>query len=56
MPAEQRPQGHTLLSQPAKLTMEIVVRDRDGNVKYSGPLVMKQQGEPNGCNALDRRA
>jgi len=56
MEPEQRPQGHRLLSQPATLTMEIVVRDKDGNVKYAGPLVMTQQGEPDGRNALDRRS
>jgi len=55
MTVERRPQGHNLLSQPAKLTMEVVVRDKDGNVKYAGPLVMIQQGEPDGSNALDRR-
>jgi hypothetical protein len=56
MAVEQRPRGHNLLSQPAKLTMEIVVRDKDGNVKYAGPLVMDVQGDPDGRNALDRRA
>jgi hypothetical protein len=56
MAVEPRPQGHNLLSQPAKLTMEIVVRDKDGNVKYAGPLVMDYQGDPDGGNALDRRA
>ena len=56
MPAEQRPQGHNLLSQPAKLTMEVVVRDKDGNVKYAGPLVMEVSGGPDGRNTLDRRS
>jgi len=56
MAVEPRPKGHRLLSQPAKLTMEVVVRDKDGNVKYTGPLVMTQQGEPDGRNALDRRS
>ena len=56
MAVEPRPQGHNLLSQPAKLTMEIVVRDKDGNVKYAGPLVMDVQGAPDGRNPLDRRA
>jgi hypothetical protein len=45
-----------LAAQPANLTMEIVVRDKDGNVKYAGPLVMTQQGDPDDRNALDRRA
>jgi hypothetical protein len=56
MPAEQRPQGHSLLSQPANITAQVVVRDKDGNVKYAGPLVLTQQGDPDGRNSLDRRA
>jgi hypothetical protein len=43
-------------AQPAKITAQVVVRDKDGNVKYAGPLVMTQQGEPDGRNTLDRRS
>jgi hypothetical protein len=56
MAAEPSPRGHNLLSQPANLTMEIVVRDKDGNVKYAGPLGMTQQGDSDGRNPHDRRA
>ncbi len=29
-----------LQAQPSQLTMQVVVRDKDGNVKYAGPLVL----------------
>ena len=35
-------------AQDAKLTAQIVVRDKDGNIKYQGPLVLtpvKEQGD-----------
>lgn len=52
---------HELKSKPAQVTAQIVVRDKDGNVKYQGPLVMdvvheekeeKEQGH--GGNSPDR--
>lgn len=30
----------SLQAQPARITAQVVVRDKDGNVKYEGPLVM----------------
>jgi hypothetical protein len=54
MGIEQRPQGHELLAQAASLTAQVVVRDKDGNVKYAGPLVLTQQGEPDGSNPQHR--
>lgn len=29
-----------MLTRPAQVAMEIIVRDKDGNVKYAGPLTM----------------
>jgi hypothetical protein len=34
------PAPNRLESQPAKITAQITVRDKDGKVKYEGPLVM----------------
>ena len=28
---------------PSTLTMQVIVRDKDGKVKYQGPLVMKEK-------------
>ena len=30
-----------VVAQPAKITAQVVVRDKDGNVKYAGPLVLE---------------
>ena len=43
-------------SQPAVLVVEVEVRDKDGNLKYKGPLTFKQEissptEQPNGSNA-----
>ena len=32
---------HELKSPQSKVEMQIVVRDKNGNVKYQGPLVME---------------
>lgn len=42
-----------LQAQPAKFTAQIVVRDKDGNIKYEGPIEMTAtQPEPSdGGNA-----
>lgn len=41
---EAKPTSNLPASQ-SKVEMEIVVRDKDGNVKYAGPLVMNVVGE-----------
>lgn len=30
----------SLQPQPSQVVMEIIVRDKDGNIKYAGPLTM----------------
>ena len=32
---------HELQAPQSKVEMQVVVRDKDGNVKYQGPLVME---------------
>jgi len=54
MEKTQRPQGHELLAQAASLTAQVVVRDKDGNVKYAGPIVMQVQGAPDGSHSQHR--
>ena len=39
-----------LAAQPAQLVAQIVVRDKDGNVKYAGPLVLTPLGDSDGRN------
>jgi hypothetical protein len=44
--------------QSAKVTAQIIVRDKDGNVKYQGPLVMdvvkeEEKEKENGRNTSD---
>jgi hypothetical protein len=53
---ESKPAGMNVGAQPAVLTMEVVVRDKDGNVKYEGPLTFVQlpqlpEESPNGSNS-----
>lgn len=41
-----------LKAQDAKFEAQVIVRDKDGNVKYQGPLVLTPLKEqPNGGNA-----
>ena len=47
---------HDLKTQPAAVQMQIIVRDKDGNVKYQGPLNMDVKQEErieHGGNASD---
>lgn len=49
--------AHELKAGVSKVTAEIVVRDKDGNVKYQGPLVMDVvhvEEKSSGDNAPDR--
>lgn len=48
---------HQLKTVASKVTAQIVVRDKDGNVKYQGPLVMDAvhvEEKDSGDNAPDR--
>lgn len=45
---------HELKSGTAKVTAEVVIRDKHGNVKYAGPLVMNViHAEPEAPAQLD---
>ena len=39
-----------LEAQPAQLVAQVIVRDKDGNVKYAGPLVLTPLGDSDGRN------
>lgn len=46
-------------AKPSKVEMQVVVRDKDGNIKYQGPLVMdvthvEEKESENGCYPSDR--
>lgn len=44
-----------LSAQVAKIEAQVVIRDKDGNVKYAGPLVLTPiKEQANGSNAPDR--
>jgi len=43
--------AHELVASQATITAQVVVRDKDGNVKYAGPLVMQVKGDDDGSNA-----
>lgn len=44
-----------LQAQGGKIEAQVVVRDKDGNVKYAGPLVLTPiKEQANGSNAPDR--
>ena len=47
---------HDLKTQPAAVQMQIIVRDKDGNVKYQGPLnmdVKQEERKEHGRNSPD---
>lgn len=44
-------QGNQLASRPSEVVLEVVVRDKDGNVKYQGPWVLQTKEPDHGRNA-----
>lgn len=43
--------ANNLGAQPAKIDAQIIVRDKDGKIKYQGPLIMQVKGDDHGGDA-----